>query len=206
MTGVYLISSPTNKVYVGQSWNLEERYKDYKICDVKGQHKIYNSIKKYGWKAHKFEVIFELSENTTQAWLDYWETFFWNYYKSEGYEMLNIREPGSRGKMDEETKRKIGISNKTSRKLSGHEHYLYGKKFSEEFKKKLSDAHKGRNTGKNNGMSRSVMQFTKQGEFIKEWDCGREASIQTKVSASKICVCCQGKRKTSGGFIWKYKE
>lgn len=49
-----------------------------------------------------------------------------------------------------------------------------------------------------------VLQFTKSGEFIKEWSCGSEARRGT--GASNISGCCKNNRKTSGGFRWKYKE
>lgn len=57
----------------------------------------------------------------------------------------------------------------------------------------------------NGKLSKKVLQFTKSGEFIREWpstnECGRNGFNQTKVSA-----CCRGERKTHKGFKWMFAE
>lgn len=55
-------------------------------------------------------------------------------------------------------------------------------------------------------MSKSVLQFDKNGNFIKEWISINEAARFTNMSAGAIVGCCKGRRKTHKGFIWKYKE
>ena len=53
-------------------------------------------------------------------------------------------------------------------------------------------------------ISKIVLQYDLEGNFIKEWkstaECGRNGFNQGAVAA-----CCRGKRKTYKGFIWKYK-
>lgn len=49
-----------------------------------------------------------------------------------------------------------------------------------------------------------VLQYTLDGEFVKEWICMREAQRGTGIRG--IDMVCNGKRKTAGGYIWKYKE
>lgn len=53
--------------------------------------------------------------------------------------------------------------------------------------------------------SKPVLQFTKTGEFVREWsstmEVGRNGFTQQQVSN-----CCNGKRKSHKGYIWKYKE
>ena len=89
-----------------------------------------------------------------------------------------------RGPLSEEHKKAIGEAHKGK-----------GVPLSEAHKKALSEAH-----------SKKVLQFTKSGEFIKEWPSIREASKQLKINFGNICSCCNGKRKSAGGFIWKYPE
>ena len=48
MIGIYKITSPNNKVYIGQSVDIEKRLKRYKNLNCKKQSKIYNSLNKYG--------------------------------------------------------------------------------------------------------------------------------------------------------------
>ena len=64
---------------------------------------------------------------------------------------------------------------------------------SEEHKKVLSKA-----------LSKKILQFTKSGEFIREWPSAIEASRQLVISQGNICSCCNGKYKSAGGYVWKY--
>ena len=57
--GIYKITSPVNKIYVGQSINIYKRWLSYKRLCCKSQRKIYNSLKKHGVQNHKFEIIIE---------------------------------------------------------------------------------------------------------------------------------------------------
>lgn len=72
---------------------------------------------------------------------------------------------------------------------------------SEATKKAISDALKGVPNVK---LSKKVLQFTKSGEFLREWSSTREASRQLGISQGNICSCCNGKYKSAGGYIWKY--
>ena len=54
--------------------------------------------------------------------------------------------------------------------------------------------------------SKTVLQFDKNGNFIKEWISAHEVSRILKLHQSNIWECCHGERKTCGGFSWKYKE
>lgn len=58
--------------------------------------------------------------------------------------------------------------------------------------------------GENNHNAQKVRQFDKNENFIKEYKTITEASKATGVSISKISAVCRGKRKTAGGFIWKF--
>lgn len=61
MIGVYKITNPNNQIYVGSSKNIERRFKQYKYLRKNEQHKVRNSILKYSYDNHKFEVIEECS-------------------------------------------------------------------------------------------------------------------------------------------------
>ena len=65
-----------------------------------------------------------------------------------------------------------------------------------------------RKNGIDNRQNKSVLQFSKDGNFIKEHHSTREASRQTGADNSHIARVCKGehKYKTAGGFIWKYKN
>ena len=116
-----------------------------------------------------------------------------------------IGEANKRRHLSEETRRKIGEAHK-GRKM---------KPFSEEHKKKIGEAKKGIHCSEetrrkiseantNGKKSKPVLQYTKNGEFVREWpstaECGRNGFEYGAVSA-----CCRGKYKTHKGFIWRYK-
>lgn len=56
--------------------------------------------------------------------------------------------------------------------------------------------------------SKSVLQFTKSGEFVAEYPSVNEAERQTGIHHGNISRCCNGQKGYShvGGFIWKYKS
>lgn len=54
--------------------------------------------------------------------------------------------------------------------------------------------------------SRRVLQFTRNGEFVKEWSCASEVNILYGKCDGKIGECCRGKRKTYKGYVWRYKD
>ena len=57
----------------------------------------------------------------------------------------------------------------------------------------------------NGKLSKKVLQYTLDGEFIREWDSMIEIQRQLGYRISNISYCCQGKYKQSHGYIWRYK-
>ena len=74
-----------------------------------------------------------------------------------------------------------------------------GVPLSEATKKAISDAMKGVNAKK-------VIQYTKSGEFIREWQSAYEAMRELGIAQSGICNCCNGKLKSAGGYVWRYAD
>ena len=54
--------------------------------------------------------------------------------------------------------------------------------------------------------SKAVVQCDMDGTAIKTWPSAREAERNTHVAFQNIYKCCRGKRKTAGGYVWKYSE
>ena len=57
---------------------------------------------------------------------------------------------------------------------------------------------------RNERLSKSVLQYDLEGNFIKEWKSTMEC-CRNGYNQGAVAACCQGKRKTHKGFIWKYK-
>lgn len=51
-----------------------------------------------------------------------------------------------------------------------------------------------------------VAQFTKDGEFIKEYRCAKDAADELGINDKSINRVCHGDRKTYKKFIWKYVD
>lgn len=68
----------------------------------------------------------------------------------------------------------------------------------------------GKNTAERNVrvLSKSTLQYSKGGKFIKEWKSIREIERILKINHSNIIQCCKGNVGYShaGGFKWKYKK
>lgn len=153
IVGIYKITSPSGRVYIGQSWNIHHRWADYGKRTTKSQPYLNHSFLKYGKKAHSFEVIHELPFDVQQQTLDVYEQLYMDLYRHCGANLMNIREAGSQGKLSEETKRKV------SQSLMGHTPWNKGVKgykvHSDEHKQKLSESLKGMKPN-NYGKPRSV--------------------------------------------------
>jgi hypothetical protein len=81
-----------------------------------------------------------------------------------------------------------------------------GKTLSEDHKKKISEAQKGRPRPVGGAKKIPVVQYNKKGEFIKHWPSAKDAAESLGINRGNIPSACNGKRKSAGGFIWAYKE
>lgn len=61
-------------------------------------------------------------------------------------------------------------------------------------------------TGKKGNGEKPVIQFSRAGSFIREFESISDAKRITGIGLPGISGVCLGKLKTSGGFIWKFKE
>lgn len=130
MIGIYKITSPSGKIYIGQSINIEKRFKTYKRLTCKEQIRLYNSFKKYGIENHIFEVL----EQCTIELLNERERFYQDFYDVISKNGLNCRLISVNDKksiLSQETKDKFRIC-----KL--------GVKLKEETKIKISISNKGK--------------------------------------------------------------
>lgn len=135
--GIYKITSPTGKVYIGESSNINKRLKNYEVHNCKAQIKLYNSFEKYGWKNHIFEIIEECEFDELRCKERYWQDF----YDVLGTNGLNL-------KLTECGEHKVIYSEETLKKMSdakkGEKCFFYGKHHTEETKQKISYSNKGK--------------------------------------------------------------
>lgn len=54
--------------------------------------------------------------------------------------------------------------------------------------------------------NKKVEQYDLNGNLIKVWLSAYEVYRNKKINYRNINSCCRRKRKTAGGYIWKYSE
>lgn len=131
LCGIYKITSPSGKIYIGQSVHIAKRIKYYKIASCKGQQKLYASILKYGWFNHEFQVLHICDESQLNELEEHYIKVFDSFDTKHG---LNLDSGGNVKKQSEETKRKRSAS-------------LKGRVFTDEWKRKIGEKSKGRMIG-----------------------------------------------------------
>lgn len=175
MIGIYKITSPSKKVYIGQSVNIEKRIKMYKYLHCKKQPIIYNSLVKYGVENHKFEIIEECTIELLNERERYWQDFY------------NVLECGLNCRLTKTNDKSGNISKETIQKLII---INTGKKVSIETRKKLSLNHSRHNLGKKHKLeSIEKMSLNRKNKLVLG-DNGRAKKVictKTKI----VYSCCK---------------
>lgn len=206
---VYKYTSPSGKVYIGQT--TREVYRR-RMWFGSGRHtggnsKIDRARKKYGPENFIYGILiknyYSSIESATED-LNRWETYYIGYYDSyrNGYN-CTLGGDGSRGyKPTVETRVNISKSLKGKKKPVGFgtkvSVNMKGVPKSDSCKRKLSKARKS--------IAKQILQFTLEGTLIKVWDNIDAVSKNFNCSRETVAACCRGKRKTALGFTWKYKK
>lgn len=75
--GIYKITSPTGRIYIGQAVNLYRRISGYSMSSTyKKQPKLKNSFEKYGFEAHQLDIIEYCSEDELNCSERFWQDEF----------------------------------------------------------------------------------------------------------------------------------
>lgn len=225
MVGIYKITSPSGKVYIGQTMNIVKRKKSYEKLKCKGQPKLYNSLVKYGFSEHIFEIIEQCIMEELNTRERHWQDFY------------NVLEQGLNCRLTGTADRSGFVSKESTKKRVSRLKQFYSTEQGAEVKAKIVAnrkafnqtpegikmlADKAANTDYSNFQKRktsntdwearsvkrrkAVCQYEKNGTFIKKWDSIKDAGETLLISRGNITTCCKGKVKTVGGFIWKYSE
>lgn len=219
MIGIYKITNTINgKCYIGQSRDIEARWaKHLSVYKSSPEWELYRAFKKYGISAFSFEVIEECTIGELNEreiyWITHFDSFNSGYNMTLGGEVCNgtndkvvyqydlsgnfIKEYKSAHEAAREND--IQFTNickvcRGERKTAGGFGWSYTKteNIGPIKTKRLGDG--------------TVLQFTKEGDFVAEYSSAKEAKRQTGISNTTIGLVCKGKGKTAGGFVWKYKN
>lgn len=231
---VYLHVNKTNgKVYVGitHHTNPELRWR----CGYKNNPHFTSAIKKYGWNNFEHVVLFQklpkeiacreeqllikryrkkrrcynisnggegtfaMSESTKEKLRRYKGPLSSQYGRKHSIERVNQQRIHAlncwKNITTEEAKSRLkGV--KPYQYKSGNLHPNYRKTMSKEIRDKIRI-----------GLSKPVFMIDKiNNTIIREFTSAIEAERFLEKKGNHISDCCNGKRKSSYGYIWKYKE
>ena len=206
---IYQLRSPVTKEikYVGLTKNINQRF---------GQHKWgkeSDSVEKTEWinelKQNKITPLIEVIDiaKTKKEGLILEKQYIINYIKN-GEKLFNkevhfLKQFNEKGDLISsfnnirEAKLKTGICIKTRRGLNAGYLFTYGD-FNENVFARI------KNNRKVN--CKKVIQKTKNGDFVKEFEGVREAYRMTGIDHRSISQVAAGSkiRKSAGGYIWEY--
>ena len=223
---VYKHTSPSGKVYIGiTKQSPPKRWKDG--FGYRQNVYFWKAIVKYGWDNIQHEILFT---GLTKEEAEQKEIELIAHYKSNNRDFgYNINNGGNTtGTHSEETRRKMSDSGRgkhigkkaseaTKLKMSqirqgtnrGENNPMYGKRgplnpnygkhLMGETKLKISQSNKGKGNKK-------VLQYSLDGEFIKEWDSLSDVGRELGIIVTNISRVCRGKRKSTGGYVWRYVD
>jgi group I intron endonuclease len=195
---------------------------EYRWNNGKGYSSGYfrNAIDKHGWDAFRHEILYtnltkeeacKLEQELIAKYQSNDPEFGYNC--SVGGEMSAL---GCHWSLGEDTKCKMRKpkSEEHRKHISEARKGMRCKPLSEEHKKKISEAEKGRRlseehkaklSGANNSNSKMVgMYDVLTGHLFAIFESTGQAAREKNISQQNICACCNGKRKTAGGYIWAY--
>jgi len=126
LIGIYKITNPIGQIYIGQSTNISNRFSSYKNSSKTiRQGRIHDSLLKYGYENHIFQIIEECIVEELRERERYWQDFY------------NVTENGLNFVLTG-TKEKKGIHLSHSKRLKGEGNPMFGKTHSQEVREKIS--------------------------------------------------------------------
>lgn len=195
--GIYMLTSPTGKSYIGQSVCLKRRLSHYKCYDCSEQPYIYNALMKYGFDNFKITILYEKDRDKLKDnELNEKEMYYikkYNTLSPNGYN-LTIGGDGL-SRPTKETREKISGGNK-------------GKHQTEKTKKQISLKLKERFAkGEIEVANKRKIVCLLNDEFYKSYNSISEAAKELNIAASSIRNILKNRSiKTRQGYKFCYLE
>lgn len=155
ITGIYKITNPKGRVYIGQSVDIYARWYSHKNKPDPKQKKLYNSFSKYGSDKHVFEIIIQCDKDQ----LNELERYYQDLYSAITQSGLN----GCLTKTDE----KIKVYSEEYKENLRNSHLGHKDTIKTRCKKRLK-----------------MLDNIKSGKFDNKKNIGKKTSTETKLKIS----------------------
>lgn len=189
-------------------------------CNYQESTRFWNAIQKYGWDNFEHEILFS---GLLKAEACKIEKELISMYRTQDREFgYNILEGGDAPILTEEVKSKIANALKGNKNGLGHpcsdekrkkiSDAQKGRKLTEEHKRKLSIAKKGKSHGR---PSEETIRKISQSHKKKKVYCIEQDIVYESIQmcakmigapATSVCACCKGKVKTVKGYHLVYYD
>lgn len=221
---LYKMTSPSGRVYIGQTRRFKERMRRYKTAQCPKQRLLFSSLNKYGWETHRLEILAE--GEMTQNEIDKLEQEKITEYKAAGIS-LNLADGGTGGihwnskailQFDlkgnllrewpsvTEAADHVGSANETCIGFAARTGRMYSHGYLWVYKAN----HNGKvplvwDKLQNRTSFKAVIQCGLDGAFIAEYRGMGDAARTVGGKTSGIAGCVSGNQRQAYGFLWCLK-
>ena len=226
ISGIYCIENmTTNKKYIGQSRNIDDRWYKHKNKLRNKKHEndyLQKAWNKYGEDDFKFYIIEECDIEK----LDEREIYYIDFYNVLNHDYgYNMQSGGQSSCLTEYARAKLSASIKKAyqnenlrkqrsidalnqwanpeikKKITGKNNGMYGRKHSKETRRKMSENKIKKPSPKRN--TTPVLCIELNRVFQDAVTACTELGLN-KSSTGSIFSVCKGERRTCGGYHWKF--
>lgn len=202
-TGVYKIESPTGKIYIGSSVNIQRRFRKYKSLNCKSQTRIYNSLLKHGVDSHKFSIVIECDKKELYEY-EHLYSCFYNVLGENGLNCVVV------GFKEVKTERSKDTIEKHREKMLGkklteeHKQKIRNYKHTDEAKQRIRAAMTNKFVGKE---TREKLRLKSQKEVVNLesgvfFESSKEAAFAHNVCRGNLSSMLNGKRKNKTKLVY----
>lgn len=246
VSGIYCIKNIiTNKKYIGQSTDIFYRWSKHKYNLNNNCHPnayLQSSWNKYGELNFTFNILERCKNDELDDREIYWINFYNTVDRTKGFNLRNGGQNGGSKYSDESRKKmshtqtelfknperikqskesalRVWADEEYKESRSGENHPLYGKHHSEETKKKISKANKGKKKPPRSEHHCKALSDSHLGQIPSNknttpvrcieldiiYSCAIEAGKKLNInSPNHVIDVCNGRRKTCGGYHFEF--